>query len=50
MRQATLGTGKKMTTIERVDEDIVGTIFQGIDNNDNLRIIILPDHPTLVSL
>jgi 2,3-bisphosphoglycerate-independent phosphoglycerate mutase len=41
---------KKITTIERIDKDIVGTILPVINCNDNLRILILPDHPTPVSL
>ncbi|NOX32878.1 MAG: phosphoglycerate mutase, partial [Deltaproteobacteria bacterium] len=41
---------EKITAIERVDKDIIGTILHGINCNDNLRILILPDHPTPVSL
>ncbi len=41
---------EKITTIERIDRDIIGTILHGINCKDNLRILVLPDHPTPVSL
>jgi len=41
---------EKITAIEQIDKDIIGTILHGINHNDNLRILILPDHPTPVSL
>ncbi len=41
---------EKITAIERIDKDIIGTILHGINCDDNIRILILPDHPTPVSL
>jgi len=40
----------KIAAIERVDKDIVGTILNHFDKYDDVRILLLPDHPTPVEL
>lgn len=40
----------KITAIEKIDQDIVGTILNHYDEHDNVRILVLPDHPTPVKL
>ena len=40
----------KIAAIERIDKDIVGTIINHFDPHDEVRILILPDHPTPVEL
>ncbi|MFA6217150.1 MAG: cofactor-independent phosphoglycerate mutase [Candidatus Omnitrophota bacterium] len=41
---------EKITAIERFDQFIVGTILDGFKNKEKFRLIVLPDHPTPVSL
>lgn len=38
----------KIEAIERFDEDVVGTVMNGIDALGDYRILLLPDHPTPV--
>lgn len=40
----------KINCIERIDKDIVGTIVEHFKNNDDVRILISPDHPTPIKL
>jgi 2,3-bisphosphoglycerate-independent phosphoglycerate mutase len=40
---------EKMGAIEKFDKLIVGTIAKGLRRNKNARILILPDHATLLS-
>ncbi|MCK5013061.1 MAG: 2,3-bisphosphoglycerate-independent phosphoglycerate mutase, partial [Candidatus Omnitrophica bacterium] len=40
----------KVSAIERIDKDIVGTILNHYSEHDNVRILVLPDHPTPVKL
>jgi len=40
----------KIAAIERIDKDIVGTVLNHFDANDDVRILLLPDHPTPVEL
>lgn len=40
----------KVASIENIDRDIVGTIINHFSEQDDVRILILPDHPTPVSL
>ena len=40
----------KIAAIERIDKDIVGTVLNHFDSHDDVRILVLPDHPTPVSL
>ena len=39
---------EKMAAIERFDRLIVGTIVKGLRRSRRLRILIIPDHATLV--
>ena len=39
----------KIEAIERFDEDVVGTVMNGIDALGDYRILLLPDHPTPVA-
>ena len=38
----------KMTAIERIDRDIIGTILKKFAKKEDFRILILPDHATPV--
>jgi 2,3-bisphosphoglycerate-independent phosphoglycerate mutase len=38
----------KIEAIEKVDKDIIGTILNHFDPNDDFRLLVLPDHPTPV--
>ena len=40
----------KIQCIEHIDREIIGTVLNHFDKNDNFRIMVLPDHPTPVSL
>lgn len=42
--------GNKVKSIELIDEKIVGPMLKGLDEYDDYRILILPDHPTPLSL
>jgi 2,3-bisphosphoglycerate-independent phosphoglycerate mutase len=41
---------EKLKAIERIDQDIVGTILKHYKKDADVRILVLPDHPTPVSL
>ncbi len=38
----------KIEAIERFDQDVVGTVMEGIDALGDYRVLLLPDHPTPV--
>jgi len=38
----------KLSCIENIDREIVGTILNHFEKNDDFRILVLPDHPTPV--
>ncbi len=38
----------KIEAIERFDQDVVGTVMNGIDALGDYRVLLLPDHPTPV--
>ena len=40
----------KIYCLEHIDREIVGTILNHFDETDDVRILVLPDHPTPVSL
>lgn len=40
----------KMQCIEHIDREIVGPVLNYFDKNDDFRVVVLPDHPTPVSL
>lgn len=41
----------KVKAIEEIDDKVLGTILRGMDSiNDDYRIMILPDHPTPLSI
>jgi 2,3-bisphosphoglycerate-independent phosphoglycerate mutase len=40
----------KIAAIEAFDEKVVGTIVKGMENKDDHRIMVLPDHPTPIEL
>ena len=40
---------QKMVAIEKFDKLIVGTVVKGLRRSKNVRILIMPDHATLVS-
>ncbi len=42
---------KKVTAIERIDEDVVGPLIEGLKAADtDVRLLILPDHPTPIEV
>ena len=41
---------EKVVAIERIDQDIVGTVLNHFGEHDNIRILVLPDHPTPVKI
>ncbi len=40
----------KIAAIEAIDRDIIGTILNHFGPHDDIRILVLPDHPTPVEL
>ena len=40
----------KLESIEKIDREIIGTILTHFDAHADVRILVLPDHPTPVSL
>lgn len=40
----------KISCIEHIDREIIGTILNHFNKNDDVRILVLPDHPTPVEL
>ncbi len=40
----------KMTAIEHIDREIVGPVLNHFNPQNDVRIVVLPDHPTPVSL
>jgi 2,3-bisphosphoglycerate-independent phosphoglycerate mutase len=40
----------KIEMIETFDEKIVGAILKGLKNFERYRVLVLPDHPTPLSL
>jgi 2,3-bisphosphoglycerate-independent phosphoglycerate mutase len=40
----------KVKSIELIDEQVVGPILKGLQKYDDYKILILPDHPTPLSL
>lgn len=40
----------KVKSIELIDDLVVGTLLKGMENYDNYRVLVLPDHPTPLSL
>ncbi len=41
---------EKITAIERFDQFVVGSILNAFKNRDDFRVLVLPDHPTPISL
>ncbi|MDD4202619.1 MAG: cofactor-independent phosphoglycerate mutase [Candidatus Omnitrophica bacterium] len=41
---------QKIKAIENFDKLVVGTVYDAMEKNKNFRIMVLPDHPTPVSL
>jgi 2,3-bisphosphoglycerate-independent phosphoglycerate mutase len=39
----------KKKTIERIDKYIVGPVLEALQKYENWRILVMPDHPTLIS-
>ncbi len=39
----------KIESIERIDKDILGPIINAFNREDDVRILVLPDHPTPVA-
>lgn len=43
-------TANKVHAIELIDELVLGTVLKGLDKYDDYRILIMPDHPTPLSI
>ncbi len=43
-------TENKVKSIELIDEKVVGTLLKGLEKFDDYRLLLLPDHPTPLSL
>lgn len=41
---------KKIWAIEQIDQEIVGRVIDAMDQFEELRILIMPDHPTPISV
>lgn len=41
---------EKIRSIELIDEKVLGTLLDGLEGLDDYRIMILPDHPTPISI
>jgi len=41
---------KKIEAIEAFDKEVVGTILEGIRDLGDHRVMVLPDHPTPISI
>ncbi len=39
----------KVEAIEQIDEHVVGPVLDAIQQHDNWRILVMPDHPTPVA-
>jgi 2,3-bisphosphoglycerate-independent phosphoglycerate mutase len=42
-------TKSKKEAIERIDEEVLGTILDDLDNNAEWRVLVLADHPTPIA-
>lgn len=40
----------KVTSIEYIDDKVIGALMKGLEKFDDYKILILPDHPTPLSL
>ncbi len=40
----------KARSIELIDQQVIGTLLEGLNKFDDYRILVLPDHPTPLSL
>ncbi|MBF0521738.1 MAG: cofactor-independent phosphoglycerate mutase [Candidatus Omnitrophica bacterium] len=40
----------KISCIEHIDKDIVGTVLNYFKSHDDIRILVVPDHPTPIKL
>jgi len=41
---------EKVRAIEAFDEQVVGTVLSGLQKFDSFRVLLLPDHPTPISI
>ncbi len=41
---------KKVWAIEQIDKEVIGRVIKNLDNFEDLRILITPDHPTPLSV
>lgn len=41
---------KKIWAIEQIDKEVLGLIYSNLDNFAKIRILLLPDHPTPISV
>ncbi|HHY83267.1 MAG TPA: phosphoglycerate mutase, partial [Clostridiales bacterium] len=40
----------KVKAIELIDKEVVGTLLKGLDKYSDYKIMVLPDHPTPLSI
>lgn len=43
-------TDKKIWSIEQIDQEVLGMVLAELDNFEDIRVLLLPDHPTPLSL
>lgn len=41
---------KKIWAIEKIDAEVISLVYSSLDEFDDLRVLLLPDHPTPLSL
>ncbi|HHY64054.1 MAG TPA: phosphoglycerate mutase, partial [Clostridiaceae bacterium] len=42
--------GEKIRAIELIDKEVLGTLLQGLEDIDEYRLLLLPDHPTPIAI
>ncbi|MDD3364480.1 MAG: phosphoglycerate mutase, partial [Syntrophomonas sp.] len=41
---------KKIWAIEQIDQEVIGLVISELNDFDDIRVLVLPDHPTPLSL
>lgn len=50
MKLDTRGIGEKIWAIEQVDTEVVGRVIGALDQFDDIRIMVVPDHRTPIAV
>lgn len=43
-------TERKIWSIEQIDQEVIGQVISELDSFDDIRVMVLPDHPTPISV